>query len=371
MTEVVGRISELAKKEPMLLASAVLCAVCLIAVRPSADVCDEIDWGMLCILFCFMCVVSAMSMCGAFDEIAKSVVKGKMDTRRLCILLVILPLVGSMFITNDVALITFVPFAILVLGSVGRRDLIVPVAVLQTLAANTGCMVLPFGSPHNLMVYSHYGMGMWDVVSVMLPYLIAGTVLILALCLLVPKGPVEMAEREPVALDKAKILVLAIAFIVCILCVVRLVPWWAMLAASLVAVLVTAPKSLKDVNYSLLLTFVFLFVLIGTMTSVESIDDALMGMMDGDPFLPAVGLCQIVSNVPAATLLSSFTDDWAGLLAGINVGGFGTPIASMASVITFGICAKCEGVSMRRFTALFLGANVLMVAVLSIVYFAL
>ena len=371
MADVVGRVSDLAKKEPMLLASAVLCIICVIIVRPSAYVCDRIDWSMLCTLFCFMCVVSAMSMCGAFDKIAGSIVRGRMATRRLCVLLVILPLMCSMFITNDVALITFVPFAILVLNEVGRRDLIVPVAVLQTLAANTGCMILPFGSPHNLMVYSHFGMGMWDVVSVMRPYLIVGTVLILALCLLVPKGPVEMAEREPVTLDKEKILVLAIAFIVCILCVVRLVPWWAMLAASLVAVLATAPKSLKDVNYSLLLTFVFLFVLIGTMTSMESIDDALMDIMNGDPFLPAVGLCQIVSNVPAATLLSSFTDDWAGLLAGINVGGFGTPIASMASVITFGICAKCEGVSMRRFAALFLGANVLMVAVLSVVYFAL
>lgn len=368
MADVVGRISEFAKKEPMLFASAVLCAVCVIIVRPSMDVCDGIDWKMLCILFCFMSVVSAMSMCGAFSKVAGLVVRGRMDTRKLCILLVVLPLVCSMFITNDVALITFVPFAILVLDGVGRRDLIVPVAVLQTLAANTGCMALPFGSPHNLVVYSHYGIGMQDVVSVMLPYLLVGSVLILALCLLVPKEPVEMAERESVPLDRTKIMVLAVAFGICILCVVRLVPWWAMLAASLVAVTATAPKSLKDVNYSLLLTFVFLFVLIGTITSVDAIDDALVDMMDGGPFLPAVGLSQAVSNVPAATLLSSFTDDWAGLLAGVNVGGFGTPIASMASVITFGICAKCEGADMRRFTALFLGANVLMVAVLSIVY---
>lgn len=371
MTGTIGRISGFAKKEPMLLASAILCAVCVLIIRPSAHVCDEIDWSMLCTLFCFMCVVSGLSLCGAFSKIAESVVGGRMDTRKLCIILVLLPLVSSMFITNDVALITFVPFAVLVLGKVGRRDLIVPVAVLQTLAANTGCMILPFGSPHNLLVYSHYEMGMWDVVSVMAPYLAVGTALILGLCLLVPKDHAEMEKDRSRSVDKRKVIVLAAAFFVCILYVVKMVPWWAMLGISLAAVLGTAPKSLRDVNYSLLLTFVFLFVLIGTITSVDSIDDALVDIMSAGPYLPAVGLSQVISNVPAATLLAPFTDDWAGLLAGINVGGFGTPIASMASVITFGICAKCEGLDMKRFAILFSGANVLMVAVLSVVYFVL
>ncbi len=368
MTGTGSRFLKFAKSEPMLTASAVLCIACVLIVRPSADVCNNIDWTMICTLFCFMCVVSALSELGAFARIAGSVVSGKMDARKLCILLVALPLLCSMFITNDVALITFVPFAMLVLGKIGRRDLMAPVAVLQTLAANTGCMAFPFGSPHNLMVYSHYELGMRDVVSVMLPYLVVGAALIFALCLLVPKDRVEMAKEEKAAVDWLDIGSLAFAFAFCILCVVKVVPCWSMLIVSTGIVLETAPRSLKDVNYGLLLTFVFLFVLIGTLTSVDSVDEAIEGLMDGGPFLPAVGLSQFISNVPAATLLSSFTDDWAGLLAGVNVGGFGTPIASMASVITFGIYAKAEGRDMKRFALMFLGANILMVAVLAAVW---
>ena len=357
-------LSAFARRQPMVTVSAILCILSLILIRPGGNVCDNIDWGMLCTLVCFMCVLSGLSECGAFERLAESVVTDRMDSRVLCAILVILPLVCSMFITNDVALITFVPFAVLILERTGHREHIIPVAVLQTLAANTGCMITPFGSPHNLLVFSHYNLNTWDVVSTMAPYLIVGSALIIALCLRFPKGPVDLKDRTVHKVNPVKATVLMFAFIICIASVVGFVPLWATLIVSVAAVCLTIPRSLLKVNYGLLLTFVFLFILIGTLTSVESIDSILMGLEDRDSFFPAVGISQIVSNVPAATLLSTFTDDWSGLLIGTNVGGFGTPIASMASVITFGIYSKTEGADIRRFTAVFLAANAMMVLAL-------
>ena len=357
------------RSNPMLCASAVLCMMTVILVRPPADVLGNIDVGMLTILFCFMAAIAGLRSCGAFDAVASRMLSGRMSVRTLCTILGILPLACSTVITNDVSLITFVPFSILVLDMIGRKDLIAPVAVLQTLAANTGCMLLPFGSPHNLLIYSAYSLDAADVMMTLAPYVAVGSVLTLACCVMFPKDDAMVGDIGcGHGIDRRGCAILMAALAVCVASVLRIVPLWMPVTAVLAAVAVSSRRSILDVDYGLMATFVFLFILVGTVTGMDAVGDAVRSIASSEPMLSAFGFSQIVSNVPAATLLSGFTDDWRDVLIGINIGGFGTPIASMASVITFGLCSGSGRVDMRRFAIMFLIMNAVMAAALLATY---
>ncbi|MDO5853090.1 MAG: SLC13 family permease [Thermoplasmata archaeon] len=346
-------------------ATGVLALASMLVVPPSAEYLDHIDVRTLCILFCLMAVVAGISSCGAFEALAHRVLEGSRGIGALCLLLVMLPSLCSMLITNDVALITFVPFAVLVLGMCGRPDLMIPVIVLQTAGANAGSMLLPFGNPQNLYISSVYGVGFSEVVVTMLPLVAVGLAAVAVLSLLPGREGVHVDFGEDAAIEDRGILAaMAVLFVLCILSVLRVVPYQAVLAITVVAMLLLRRSALLKVDYGLLLTFVFLFVFAGNIASVDSVREALEGLMSWDAVVSSAAVSQLISNVPAALTLSAFTGDWQGLLVGTNVGGFGTPIASMASVISLSIYARTEGADIRRYLLVFTGANILMLALL-------
>lgn len=342
----------------MLAASIVLALASMAFSPPSMGYLDHIDVPMLCILFCLMASVAGMSECGLFAAVSERMVSSTGSVRGMCLALVAATFFGSMAMTNDVALITFVPLAMAALIGAGRKDLIMPVLILQTLAANLGSMATPVGSPQNLFIYSKYGADIGDFLLRMLPLVLVGGVAVFAGCAFGCKGRcISASNKDAPEVDRRLLAAMAAAFVLGVLSVSGTVPFWLSLIVTLAAVLIVRPSILRKVDYGLLLTFLFLFIFTGNVSSLEPVVGFLGGLMDESPVLTTALFSQAVSNVPAAMMLSNFTSDWEALLAGANIGGFGTPIASMASLITFRIYARWESHSSKAFMALFLLSN--------------
>ncbi len=350
--------SAAAKANPVLVVSAVLALASMAFAPPSPDYLDYIDVPMLCILFCLMASVAGMSECCLFAAVSERMTARAGSVRGLCLALVSAPFFGSMAMTNDVALITFVPLAMAALIRAGRKDLVMPVLILQTLAANLGSMATPIGSPQNLFIYSKYGADMGEFLSRTLPLAVAGGAAVFAACALACKGGIPgTAKGAAPELDRRLLAAMAAIFILGVLSVSGTVPFWLSLIATLAVTLAVRPSVLRKVDYGLLLTFLFLFVLIGNLSRLDQVVDLLGGLMERSPVLTTALASQAISNVPAAVMLSDFTSDWGGLLAGADIGGFGTPIASMASLITFRLYAKGADHRSKAFVALFLASN--------------
>ena len=358
-------IIERLRGQEVLVASFVLAAVSMLFVPPSAEYADYIDVRTLCILASMMAVIGGLSSTGVFERLADRLLEGGGSARRVCAVLVLLPFFLSMFITNDVSLLTFVPFALIVLGRSGRMDLAIPVVVLQTAAANLGSVLFPFGNPQNIFICSSYDASLADFLAVTAPLVAVGTVVLILLMLRADGGSISCTSEVPRGrIDARFACVMTILFALCIAAVLRVAPYMPVMIAVIGIVALLRPKVLAKLDWGLILTFVFLFVFTGNIARSESVDAVLNGLMSWDPVTSSALISQVVSNVPAAVMLSGFTSDWQSLLAGVNIGGFGTPIASMASVISLRIYAGSEGCDKRRYLVYFTAVNVLMLVVL-------
>ena len=324
------------KKEVVLCVAGLLAIATSFLVLPDRYYIEYIDFRVLSLLFCLMLVVEGFKSEGFFKFLATKLLKKASNTRSLTFILVSLCFISSMFITNDVALITFVPFACLILEMSGRRDKLIFVIVLQTIAANLGSMLTPIGNPQNLYLYSYYNMSVADFILRMLPLYILAAVLLCAVILTKKKEPLSVASLdEKQSLKLGHLILLTLCFLVCILCVARVMPYYIMLALIVAVFLLYNHRLLKNVDYMLLITFVFFFVFIGNMQRIPAVAEIIRKMIDGRELIAGVLLSQIISNVPAAVLLSGFTDNAHTLLVGVNIGGLGTLIASLASIISY------------------------------------
>ncbi len=352
------KIASLFQKEPVLCISALCALASMLLTPPSAVYASYIDFRVLILLFGLMAVVAGFQDCGLFELLAQRMLSGRHRMRAITLMLVLLPFFSSMLVTNDVALLTFVPFAILVLGMVGRTERILWVVVLQTLAANLGSMATPVGNPQNLYLYNSFSLSAGDFFGVILP-LAAVSLAALILCALWGKDEtLEVHFPEPAKLRRPKRLVLlCVLFLLCLLCVFRVIHEWALLAVVLVALLLAGRDLLPRVDYGLLLTFVCFFVFSGNLGQNETLRQVLTQALAWNTALVSGLVSQVISNVPAAVLLSGFTQDWRGLLVGTDVGGLGTPVASLASLIALRLYMKAPGAQLGRYLKVFTLAN--------------
>ncbi len=353
------------RREAVLCIAALCAALSMLIVPPGPGLPDCIDLRVLCLLWCLMLVVAGLTGCGLFSVLAQRLLAGRKSLRLLALLLVLLPFFTAMLITNDVALITFVPFAVFLLTLAKREDLLAYIVVLQTVAANLGSMATPVGNPQNLYLYAHYNMTPGAFLGVMLPLTLVSLALLLLLCLRVRGDTVLVTFSQPARLQSPRrMAALGLLFALCLLSVFRLLHFAAAAAAVLLYALLFDRPLLKQADYGLLLTFVCFFVFSGNLGQSPAVRAFLAALMDKSALYTALLSSQVISNVPAALLLSGFTQDWRGLLAGVNLGGLGTPIASLASLISLKLCLRAKGVRPGRYLAVFSLWNLVFLAVL-------
>lgn len=354
-----NRIMQFLKSETVLIIATILAIVSSFIVTPSLEYIDYIDFRTILLLWSLMMVVQGYKEAGLFEKMTQAFTKKMSDTRIMALILVMSCFFLAMFITNDVALITFVPFSLILLKKTKKENLIIPVIVLQTIAANLGSILTPIGNPQNLYLYTKSGMSLAEFEKIVLPYgIISLVVLAVTSILFIKKEEITEITSEEVELDKTKILINTILFIVSLLCVVRIIDYKIAFIIVLIVELIIDRKLIKKVDYSLLLTFIAFFIFIGNIKNISSVQALLEEVIAKKEVMISVLLSQIISNVPAAILLSNFTDNIKGLIIGTNIGGLGTIIASMASLISYKLIAKENCVNNTKYIVNFTVFNV-------------
>ena len=355
------------KKETVLCIAALLSLLSAFFVPPSAEYLEYMDWRVLALLFCLMLVVAGLQSIGLFKFLGFMLLARIRTTRQLCLLLVGLCFFSAMLITNDVALITFVPFAIMILDMAGQSGLLIPVVVLQTIAANLGSMLTPIGNPQNLYLYSAFSIPMGTFLLEMLPLTLLSLAMLVVSVFLLPKSEITVtAPEKPSSPPKGRLVFYLLLFLTALSCVVRLLPWPAMLAILILAVLCGDRERFRSVDYFLLLTFVCFFLFIGNMERIPAVSSLLQSLIQGRELLLGILLSQCISNVPAAILLSGFTDAVKPLLYGVNIGGLGTLIASLASVISYRAYGDSKGAAKGAYMKTFTLYNLIFLIILAV-----
>jgi len=356
----ISKIKSFIAKETVLCAAVGCASITMFVIPPDREYFHYIDFRVLCLLLCLMAVVAGLKAIGTFQWLTHQLLRHIHDGRGLSVMLILLPFFCSMFVTNDVALIIFIPFTLMLLEQLGCRHSIIPVTVFQTIAANLGSMATPVGNPQNLYLYAFYNMRIGEFFSVTLPLTAFSLILlIIASIPLLPKQLPDQKTDNACTLNIKHLLVYLALFALCLLTVFRVVPYLLTTAVIVITLFVVDRKLLKEIDYMLLLTFVCFFTVSENLGRMNSIRSFLQQLLQSNALLTAVGTSQIISNVPAAIMLSGFTDQWRPMLAGVNIGGLGTPIASLASLITIKFYMRWPGARMARFLGYFMAANLI------------
>lgn len=360
------RLRTFLRREPVLAAAAVCAAVTAFLVPPDGEYLGYADLRVLCLLLSLMAVVAGFQSCGAFQWLAGRLLARRSSGRSLAVILVLLPFFTSMAVTNDVSLITFAPFTLMLLDKLNCRRAAIPLLVLQTIAANLGSMATPVGNPQNLYLYAAYELTPGDFFPAVLPLTAISLMCLTAAALPVLPAALPRPEMGEQSLRSPRRLALYGAlFVLCLLTVFRLLPYWAVTAAVLAALAIVEPALLKKIDYGLIATFVCFFVVSGNLGRLPAVRGFLRDLLEGSTLLTSVLTSQVISNVPAAVLLSGFTDRWRDLLMGVNIGGLGTPVASLASLITLKLYFQTPEARRGRYLAVFTAGNLAMLAVLT------
>lgn len=326
---------QVAKRQFVLCIATVAMLITCIFVPVDKSYLGYFNFRTLATLFCTLAVVAAFSHIHVFEIISRNIVLKLHNLRNATLGLVFITFFGSMLLANDMALLTFLPLGFFVLNSTDNKEHMAFTFIMQNIAANLGGMVTPFGNPQNLYLYSFYHIGTMEFVKIMFPSFLTATVLIVVCCLFVKPTPLTLKNDEEYVLDKKRTVIYSILFIASILIVFRIVPYtWGTLFITL-ALFILDKDSIKEVNYPLLATFCVFFVFSGNMARIHSVSKFFKYLLPKNTLLFGIMSCQFISNVPSAVLLSHFTNDYASLLPAVNIGGCGTLIASLASLITF------------------------------------
>ena len=353
------------RREPVLCVSALAAAASCCFVPPDRGYLAYPDLRTLALLYCLMVVVAGLRRAGLLPRLAGTLCARAGNVRRLGLLLVLLSFFSSMFITNDVALLTFVPFAASALTLGGRRKALSYTVVLQTAAANLGSMLTPVGNPQNLYLYSRYGYSLGAFLRLTLPLWLLSLLLCAGACLLLDRSPLTPEAEALPELDRRRLAISLGLFLLCLGTVLRLLPWPVMLLGLLAVLLIADRSLLGEADFLLLLTFLCFFVFSGNLARIPAVSDTLRRLLRGREYLVALGSSQVISNVPAALLLSGFTEAGDALVLGVDIGGLGTPIASLASLISLKLYSRTEEARPGRFLGEFLAVNLLLLLLLS------
>ncbi len=345
------------KKQMVLTISLIAMLITCILVPVDAEYKGYFNWQTLATLFCTLAVVNAFAHIHVFEIISKNIVIKLHNLRNATIGLVFITFFGSMLLANDMALLTFLPLGYYVLSQTGHTKSMAFVFIMQNIAANLGGMVTPFGNPQNLYLYAYYHISNGEFTRIMLPIFLTATFLIFVVCLTAKTTPLVLKQKQEYELDRKRTLIYSALFIASILIVFRVVPYLAGTIIISLALLILDRKALREVNYPLLATFCAFFVFSGNMARIPAVSELFTKILPINTLLFGILSCQFISNVPSAVLLSHFTTDYHSLLPAVNIGGCGTLIASLASLITFTEFRKHNPGKTKRYILLFSALN--------------
>ena len=296
---------------------------------------DYFDFKTLTCLFCVLAVVCALKNIRFFYALAHKIVELFKNSRMAILALVYITFIGSMLIANDMALLTFLPLGYIVLHATGKEKYMAFTFIMQNIAANLGGMLTPFGNPQNLYLYSKFNIPTLEFMGIMALPFVLSILLITICCLVFVKKEELVVPEEKIILPKARTIIYLLLFIFSIIIFFRVIPYWTGLIVIPIVLLFMDKEALKQVDYPLLLTFVFFFVFSGNMSRIDGVRNLFNKLLEKNTLLFSILSCQVISNVPSAILLSQFTSNYKALLIGVNIGGVGTLISSLASLITF------------------------------------
>ena len=324
-----------ASKNIVLVIAATLALMSCFIVKPDSKYIEYFDIKTLTCLFCTLAVICALKNIRFFTITAKKIVSLTGNTRTLSLALVYITFIGSMFLANDMALLTFLPLGYISLSATGKEKYMAPIFILQNIAANLGGMLTPFGNPQNLYIYTKFNIHTLEFMGIMALPFVLSIVLFTAGCFFIPKEELTLKNDEKEKVDTKKTIFYLILFAMTILMVFRVIPYYVCLPIIFIAIFISDKKALTKVDYPLLLTFVSFFLLAGNVSRIEIVNQFFSSLLEKNTLLTSIFSCQIISNVPSAILLSEFTTNYRELLLGVNIGGVGTLISSLASLITF------------------------------------
>ena len=366
-------LKNIRKIDTVLCIAWILAIISAFFVYPSKEYLGYIDFRSLGILWGLMVIIQGLKENSVFDRIAGFLLSKVTKSWQLSAMLIFMCFFGSMLITNDVALITFVPFALMILHDCTREDMMIPTVVLQTVAANLGSMLTPIGNPQNLYLYGLTGMSLIGFIKIMLPFSLVSAILLVLSLLIIPGREKSLSKNDRSSItshfgSKRQIIIYAVLFAIALLTVVRILPWYVFAIIVLVIVGGMDYKILFRADYILLLTFIGFFIFTGNMGRIEVISSFLEEVLIGREFGVSVALSQVISNVPATLMLSGFTMNYKSLLIGVNVGGLGTLIASMASLISYKAYSKEYQEKSGKYLLVFTAFNVVFLIALILTY---
>lgn len=355
------------KKQTVLAIALITMLVTCIFVPVDEKYIDYFNWPTLATLFCTLAVIAAMAHIHVFEIASKSIVLKFGNLRNATIALVFITFIGSMVLANDMALLTFLPLGFFVLNNTGNKKAMAFTFIMQNIAANLGGMLTPFGNPQNLYLYAFFRIEAAEFFRIMFPPFSAAVILIFAICMFVKPEKLTLINDSNYKLNVKLCVVYSILFIFSILLVFRLFPYLIGTALITIALLFLDRKALKEVNYPLLATFCAFFVFSGNVARIPQVNDFFSLVLPLNTLLFGILSCQIISNVPSAVLLSHFTGDYRSLLLAVNIGGCGTLIASLASLITFTEYRKNNPGQVKTYLLKFTALNFFFVIVLYLI----
>ncbi len=359
-------IRNFVRKNTVMVIAMVAALVTVIFVPVDGEYVNYFDYKTLVCLFCVLAVVRALRNMRFFYLIAQKIVQLFRNTRTTVLALVYITFLGSMLIANDMALLTFLPLGYYVLSTTDKKKYMAFTFIMQNIAANLGGMLTPFGNPQNLYLYTKFHIPDLEFIGVMAPPFLLSVVLITVCCVIFVKKEPLYFENEKINLVPWRVVLYLLLFALSIVIVFRVIPYWIGLVVVTVALLFADPKALRRVDYPLLLTFVFFFIFSGNMARIGVVRDFFSHLLSQNTLLVGTLSCQVISNVPSAILLSQFTGNWQELLVGVNIGGVGTLISSLASLITFREYTKRNPGKTKYYIGMFSAFNFSFLVILTV-----
>ena len=354
------------KKNTVFCIAALAAVITCFFVPPDKGYSEYFDWKTLSCLFLTLAVVCALRNIKFFTILARKLVGLAGNLRSLFLLLIIITFIGSMIIANDMALITFLPLGYFALTVTKQEKYMAYLFVLQNISANLGGMLTPFGNPQNLYLYSYFNIPTGEFCKIMFPAFMLAVLLLVVAC--IPIKPIKFSIEEEFGekLDVRKTILYIVLFFASVLIVFRVIPFMLGLIVIPIILFFVDRDSLKMVDYALLGTFFFFFIFAGNLARMDAVNNLISSLLQKDTLIVSVLSCQFISNVPSAILLSRFTSNYAALLLGVNIGGTGTLIASLASLITFSEFKLLHPEQTKKYICIFTVANAVFLVVLTV-----